>query len=278
MGELQVGTVGGLFRYPVKSMLGETLSELTIGPAGVVGDRAWALRELVNGRIVSAKKWRQAFDFRAAYAAESAAPIITLPDGRKIAADAPEASQLISAAFGHKLELAHAEADQTLRASFDPAMVFGDVPLEQMMPVLQKYHPPDAGPDYWGMPPGTFFDAAPLHILTTGTLAHLGRLNRESHFDARRFRPNILIDTGAGADRFIEDDWLTGRLRLGEVTIAVTAPVVRCVMTTHEQDDLPRDLAVLRTAASHHSALVGAYAAVEQPGRVRVGDSVALIR
>src|SRR5579863_8074115 len=121
MGELQVGAVRGLFRYPVKSMLGETLGELTIGPAGVIGDRAWALREIVNGRIVSAKKWRQAFDFRAAYAAESAAPIITLPDGRKIAADAPEASQLISAAFGRKLELAHAQADQALRASFDPA-------------------------------------------------------------------------------------------------------------------------------------------------------------
>jgi MOSC domain-containing protein YiiM len=48
-------------------------------------------------------------------------------------------------------------------------------------------------------------------------------------------------------------------------------------MTTHHQDDLPRDLAVLRTAADHHRALVGAYAAVAQAGRVRVGDRVTLI-
>jgi uncharacterized protein YcbX len=235
------------------------------------------LREIVNGRIVSAKKWRQAFDFRAAYAAESAAPIITFPDGRKIAADAPEASQLISAVFGHKLDLAHAAADQAQRASFDPEMVFGDLPLERMLPVLLKYHPIDAGPDNWGMPTGTFFDVAPLHILATGTLAHLGTLNRDSSFDVRRFRPNILIDTGSDADHFIEDDWLAGTLRIGAAAIAVTVPVVRCVMTTHDQAGLPRDLAVLRTAADHHDALVGAYAEVAQPGRVRLGDPVVLV-
>ncbi len=278
MGEQQVGTVGALFRYPVKSMLGETLRELTIGPGGVIGDRAWALREVVNGRIVSAKKWRQTFEFRAAYESESTTPAITLPGGRKIAADAPEAPELLSAAFGRKVGIARAEADQSLRASFDPEMVFGDVPFEQMMPVLQKYHPIDAGPDNWGMPKGTFFDAAQLHILATGTLAHLGNLNRASRFDVRRFRPNILVDTGSNADHFIEDDWLAGTLRIGEAAIAVTAPVVRCVMTTHDQGDLPRDLAVLRTAAAKHSALVGAYAAVEQPGRVRVGDRVLLIK
>jgi uncharacterized protein YcbX len=278
MDERQVGTVGALFRYPVKSMLGETLSELTIGPGGVIGDRTWALREIVNGRIVSAKKWRHMFEFRAAYDSESAVPTITLPGGRKIAADAPEAPELLSAAFGRKVGIARAEADQTQRASFDPEMVFGDVPFEQMIPVLQKYPPIDAGPDNWGMPKGTFFDAAQLHILATGTLAHLADLNYEARFDVRRFRPNILIDTGSDAGHFIEDDWLAAKLRIGEAAIAVTDPVVRCVMTTHEQTDLPRDLAVLRTAAAHHSALVGAYAAVEQPGRVRVGDRVLLIK
>lgn len=276
--ERQVGTVGALFRYPVKSMLGETLNELTIGPGGVIGDRAWALREIVNGRIVSAKKWRHIFEFRAAYESESAVPTITLPGGRKIAADAPEASALLSAAFGRKVGIARAEADQAQRASFDPEMVFGDVPFEQILPVLQKYPPVDVGPDYWAMPAGAFFDAAQLHILTTGTLAHLGELNPEARFDVRRFRPNILIDTGSNAGHFIEDDWLAARLVIGEATIAVTVPVLRCVMTTHDQTDLPRDPGVLRTAAAHHSALVGAYAAVEYPGRVRVGDRVILIK
>lgn len=277
MTELQVGTVGALFRYPIKSMLGEELGELTIGPGGALGDRAWAMRELANGRIISAKKWRGAFEYLAAYETGSSVPMITLPGGRKIMADAPEAAELLSTAFGGRLAIERAAADQALRASFDPAMVFGDVPPEQMMAVLQQY-PVDAGPDNWAMPKGTFFDAAPLHVLASGTLAHLGRLNRVSRFDVRRFRPNILIDSGPDADRFIEDEWLPGMLNLGTVAIALTAPVVRCVMTTHNQGELPRDLAVLRTTAAHHNALVGLYARVEQTGRVRVGDRVTLIR
>jgi uncharacterized protein YcbX len=276
MSERYIGTVKALFRYPVKSMLGEELGELTIGPGGAIGDRAWAMRELSNGRIISAKKWREAFKFRAAYENESAVPIITVPGGRKIAADTPEAAEILSAAFGGAIRLEPAVSDEAIRASFDPAMIFGDVPIERMLPVLQRYHV-DAGPDNWAMPPGTFFDAAPLHVLTTGTLAHLGRLNPASRFDPRRFRPNLLIDAGTDAERFIEDEWLAGTLRVGAVTIAVTAPVVRCVMTTHSQTDLPRDLAVLRTAADHHDALVGVYARVEQAGRVRVGDRVTFV-
>ena len=108
MSERQVGTIAALFRYPVKSMLGEKLSELTIGPGGVIGDRAWAMRELANGRIVSAKKWRKTFEFRAAYESGSSAPVITLPGGDRIAADAPGAAEMLSAAFGAKVDIAHA--------------------------------------------------------------------------------------------------------------------------------------------------------------------------
>src|SRR5579885_937642 len=168
MSEHQIGTVAALFRYPVQSMLGERLGELALGPGGVIGDRAWALRELANGRIVSGKKWRHTFEFSAAYEPGSAAPVITLPDGRKVAADAPGAAEMLSAAFGARVEMARAAADQTWRAAFDPAMVFGDVPFEQMMPALQQHSPVDAGPDDWGMPKGTFFDVAPLHLLATG--------------------------------------------------------------------------------------------------------------
>ena len=48
-----VGTLCEIWRYPVKSMLGEQLSELTIGVGGGIGDRVWALRELESGRIAS---------------------------------------------------------------------------------------------------------------------------------------------------------------------------------------------------------------------------------
>ncbi|HSD10444.1 MAG TPA: MOSC N-terminal beta barrel domain-containing protein, partial [Candidatus Binatia bacterium] len=45
MGRRQIGVVKDLFRYPVKSMLGERLTEVDIGESGVIGDRAYALRE-----------------------------------------------------------------------------------------------------------------------------------------------------------------------------------------------------------------------------------------
>src|SRR4029453_6479488 len=82
----QIGVVKELFRYPVRSMLGERLSEVEIGTQGVIGDRAYALRE-ANGRVVTAKKWANLFEFCARYDAPptpgALAPLsITLPDGR----------------------------------------------------------------------------------------------------------------------------------------------------------------------------------------------------
>jgi uncharacterized protein len=75
----------------------------------------------------------------------------------------------------------------------------------------------------------------------------------------------------------IEDEWLNHTLQIGrETEIAVTVPVVRCVMTTHSQEDLPRDLGLLRTVAKQHEALVGAYANVKTPGRITIGDPVML--
>jgi uncharacterized protein YcbX len=89
----QIGVVKDLFRYPVKSMLGERLSEVDIGAHGVIGDRAYALRE-VNGRVVTAKKWANMLEFYARYDAPPTPGAlvqlsITLPDGRTIQAQGP---------------------------------------------------------------------------------------------------------------------------------------------------------------------------------------------
>src|SRR5271157_1076671 len=105
MAKRQIGTVGGLSRYPVKSMLGEKLAELNVTLHGVVGDRAWALREHTTGRIVSAKKYPKMFEMRAVYEGSpdggALAPVgITIPDGRTIHADDPDASDILSSVLG----------------------------------------------------------------------------------------------------------------------------------------------------------------------------------
>ncbi|MDQ3665230.1 MAG: MOSC N-terminal beta barrel domain-containing protein [Acidobacteriota bacterium] len=63
-------SVAALWRYPVKSMMGEELNSATVGKRGILGDRAFALIDDESGQVVSAKnpkRWPDLFCFRAAY-------------------------------------------------------------------------------------------------------------------------------------------------------------------------------------------------------------------
>jgi MOSC domain-containing protein len=275
----QIGIVKELFRYPVKSMLGERLERLDIGERGVIGDRAWALRESANGKVVSAKKFAQMLDCRAAYEASpvdgDSAPIkIELPDGRVLhAADSDAAAQL-SAVLGRELVIERAQASQYTRAGIDPGTIFGDVPIENVMPQLSRASMPDT----FALVNGTFFDSATIHVLATGTLAHMRSLVGEgAQLDSRRFRPNIVVDTGPAASGFVEDEWTERTLEVGDrVRIVAIKPALRCVMTTHRQEDLARDLRIIRAAAQFHKATVGVFASIGAPGAVSIGDPVFL--
>lgn len=276
----QIGVVQELFRYPVKSMRGERLSAVDIGAHGVIGDRAYALRE-ANGRIVTAKKWATMLECSARYEAPpmpaALAPLrITLPDGRTIAAPAPDASAVLSAVLGRPVVLERAQRYQRSYAGIDPATVFGDVPVEHVLPGRTTATLPDA----IALPPGTFFDSASMHVLASGTLAHLRTLiGADVQLDARRFRPNMVVETVPGGEGFMEDDWLEGTLAVGEsVRLVQLRPTLRCVMTTHRQADLGRDLRILRTAAQHHHDHVGVWASIGATGTVRIGDPVVLVR
>ena len=124
MDKRQVGIVKALFRYPVKSMLGEEIDECEVGVKGVVGDRAYALRE-TSGRVVTAKKWANMFEFSARYdstpAADGLAPIrIELPGGRAIHAQDPDASTVLSTILGRKVTLVRVSAEVRARAEIDP--------------------------------------------------------------------------------------------------------------------------------------------------------------
>jgi uncharacterized protein YcbX len=275
----QVGIVAALWRYPVKSMLGEQVAELEITTKGAVGDRAWALRELSTKRIVSGKKFAAMFKFRSSYdeppVTGSFSPVsIHMPDGTTIHAADPGASETISAALGAKVNLERCESITRERAGIDPKTVFADVPVEQVIPGLTaETMPPD-----FGLSPGSFFDSAPMHMIASGTLRHLAKITGgKSIFDPRRFRPTIFVDTGLSDDRFVEDEWENITIRVGDsLKIVKPQAALRCVMTTHPQDDLPRDLAILRTAAQHHRANVGVFAQIGAPGTIRLGDPVFL--
>jgi uncharacterized protein YcbX len=136
-----------------------------------------------------------------------------------------------------------------------------------------------------GSPAGTFFDFAPIHLLTTSTLDRIAELNPRGTAEVERYRPNIVIRTTAAG--FTENDWAGQHLRVGgELTLRVMSRTPRCAIPTLEHGDLPRDTAALRVLAEHNRVTpveplapqpcAGAYAQVLRPGRIAVGDVVRL--
>jgi MOSC domain-containing protein len=125
------------------------------------------------------------------------------------------------------------------------------------------------------MPARTFFDAASVHVLTTATTDRLRELYPEGRFEARRFRPNLVVEPAQHVKDFVENGWVGRTLRVGEeVRLKVSGPCGRCVMTTLAQGDLPHDLGILRTAVRHNKVKVGVYASVEHGGSINRADPV----
>jgi uncharacterized protein YcbX len=304
MATQQIGTVCELWRFPVKSMLGEKLDEVLVTTNGVVGDRAYAFKDLGNGRIANARKSPKLIEFRAVYVTPPTPTVlgsvlITMPDGRTIHAEDPNASEVLSAALGLNLRLDRPRKDEVTEIEIDPKTVFADVPVEKVLPAERLAADPwlhevydlpveetlpaftaDTLPSYFKGLPGTFFDVAPMHVIATGTLEHLRKLrNGEGIFDTRRYRANIYVKTPPELTGFVEDAWLGGALQIGDsMRFSQMQPALRCVVTTMKQEGLPKDPGILRVSAQHHMNNVGVYGAVESPGLVKVGDPVFFIK
>ena len=264
-------TVVSLRRYPVKSMMGEELNSTWVTPDGLLGDRAFALVDRADGKVVSAKnprKWPELFNFQTAYVesprpGEANPPVrITLPDGTIVNSRQEDADEAITRALGRPVTLAALAPEQPC--------------LEEYWPDMEELDHRDAVTDEQ-MPKGTFFDAAPVHLLTTSTLDSLRKTYPEGRFEVRRFRPNIVIQPDVDGDGFVENGWIDHVLSIGEqVQLRITGPCPRCVMTTLAQSDLPADTGILRTAARQNQAHVGVYASVLRGGEIRRGDAVRL--
>lgn len=268
----QIGVVATIHRYPVKSMMGEELNAAQIGAKGMLGDRAYSLADPATGKIVSAKnpsKWPTLFSFRAAFfrppEENGGLPParITFPDGGSASTEDKNIEARLSSALGKPVRfLSGARGTGT---------------LEEYWPDMDGLARRDVVTDET-MPAETFFDCAAIHFLTTATLTSLRGFYPEGRFESRRFRPNLVIETLPGVKGFPEnDEWNEKNLIIGsEVKLKITGPCGRCVMTTLPQGDMSRDIGILKTAANHNQARVGAYASVLQGGKVRSGDVVCI--
>jgi MOSC domain-containing protein len=281
----EVGAVVSLWRYPVKSMLGEELQTAQALEYGLLGDRAYALLDRAGGKVATAKnprKWPSLFAFQATFieppgrSAQVSPVRMTLPDGAIVTSEQPDCDQALSQALNREVTLA-----VTVRGQV--AGVQASVPASWTAQA-EEYWPDMEGLDYretvtdFALPPGTFFDCATVHLLTTATLNRLRDLYPQGRFEVQRFRPNLVVDPVGGEQGFAEDAWIGHTLAIGdEVRLHITGPCGRCVMTTLAQGALPKDTEILRTAVQHHQGQVGVYAAVVRGGTIHRGDRIRLV-
>ena len=261
-----MGTIASLWRYPVKSMMGEELRSTNVTEKGIHGDRAYALLDIETGKIVSAKnpkRWPNMFSFRSRYEdiANSNNIRITLPDGTTVKNNDENSNSILSDVLGKEVKIISQVPD--------------DPQLEEYWPDIEELDNRDIVTDE-DMPRGTFYDLAILHLLTTSTLNELSRLYPEGRFEARRFRPNIIINTEQ--EGFVESGWIGKTLAIDdEVKLKITDHCPRCVMTILPQGDLPKDTNILRTAAQHNDAHVGVYAEFIKGGIIKCDDAVSIV-
>lgn len=287
-------TVTALYRYPVKSMLGESLSRATITERGVLGDRAYAVLDLETNMVASAKvpkRWAAILGFSARFVSEPVAgqdppPVeITFPDGSVHRSDENGIDKALSDVFGRDVTLITAPREGTAFEELWPE-INGLAPDQFIADTTGRHE--DSGEAISKLDlaaaanvPGTFFDLSCLHVLTESTLDTLRAAAPDATFDVRRYRPNIVLgDAGEG---FVENDWPGASTAIGGSRVQFSFSTMRCVMTTLGQGDLPADADTLRTIAKQNRieipqvggvwACAGVYAEVAETGEIAVGDA-----
>ncbi|MGY6019820.1 MOSC domain-containing protein [Streptomyces spinosirectus] len=275
-----MGTVAALYRYPVKSMLGEAVPAAAVTERGLAGDRTYAVLDGTGG-VGSAKhprKWGDLLRCRGRLD-DSGRVRVVLPDGAVLEVEDPDLDERLSKLLGR------------------PVFVSADVPergrLERAVPEYEGGVPEavrkSASVDATGesittgsVAPGTFFDFGRVHLVTTASLDRMRAVRPAGDFDVRRFRPNLVVDTEGGPG-FPEDAWPGSQLRVGEALFRVVVPTPRCVIPTLGHGELPPDPGIMRAVAREHRipvfdlgrlSCLGVYLEVLETGTVRAGDPV----
>jgi uncharacterized protein YcbX len=306
-----IGRVLEIWRYPVKSMQGQQLDTCVIERNGILGDREWALRDDTAGEITGARKFpillqctvryrKETFD------GETPHVDISLPDGSTIGSDAADVNACFSALVGRPVSLwprqpatnrAHHRRSQpgvalmgilgrsrTMRRVIQGLM--RSTGIDKAMRDELSREPGEPLPDMadfsaeileFATLPGTYFDAFPLHLITTASLAAMSRINPSSIWDSRRFRPNVVIETAQDLSGLVENNWSGRAVQLGNVRAKCETPTVRCGVPTRPQADLPNDPTILRTIVREADQKLGIYASVVASGRLSVGDLVEVL-
>ncbi len=271
-----------IHRYPVKSMLGETPSEVAVSERGIQGDRAWATRDEVRGGIRGAKKLPQLMLF-GARSIDGNTSEITAPDGSTCLTSSDEMNHWLSEKLDHSVtlwpllppdNLEHYRRGAPDSEDFEQELreIFGRTP-DEPLPDLSAF----AEVIEFESPPGTYFDAFPIMLMTQQSLDTMSQAAPNSAFDEKRFRANFILDVGSSTDRFPEQAWIGKELHIGDVVLKVIDTCPRCSMTTHATDTLPRDTDIMRHLVTEAEGNLGVYAKVVRSGTITQGQTVTVV-
>lgn len=223
-----------LWRYPVKSMAGEALTEAEVGIRGIDGDRQWGLVDLDTGLVLTARRVPELLF--AVPELDGDEVRIHLPDGTITADDA-----VLSTWLGRRVELRRPEPDE--RGQYE---------------IAENDDRPEGGWTRWQGPKGVWHDSnrTRLSIIAEESLGD---------WDVRRFRPNVVV---GGRD---EHDLVGRVVHIGDVTLEVVKEIDRCVIVTRPQPGLGRDKTVLQQVHTARGGNLGVGALVRSPGTIAVG-------
>jgi hypothetical protein len=246
--------VAELWRYPVKSLLGERLPTLRVVADGVDGDRSWGIMDHGDGRILTARREPRLL-FASSRMAPRDGPVITLPDGRELAGIGPVTDAALSAWLGKPVTLVAASERDAARAEY-----FADATDDASQAIE------------WTMPNGRFVDAFPVLVITTAGLRSGAVAYPPGTWDVRRFRPNILVRVDG--EGWLEDAWADRRLGVGSTQLIPRRRCIRCTMVNRSQPGLDRDVNIYKALHRTHGGEAGMWSEVERPGTIAEGDVV----
>ena len=238
-----LGHVRELVRYPIKSMAGTPTESAFLGFHGLDGDRRFAFRRLGDD---SGFPWLTA----------SRVPALILyhPSGLDESTGEPLPTH-VRTPSGTEVELRSAELRNEIAERFGSGVE------------LMKFK-------------HGIFDDGSISVISLATMAGIGR-EVGADLDRRRFRANIVLDTGEH-EPFLEDEWVGGTLLFGDSeprpAVSVTARDLRCVMVNLDPDTATQDARVMKTVVRLNKNNAGVYGTVVQTGTVRVGQPVRLVR
>ena len=256
----RIGVIKEIWRFPVKSMQGDSIDRCVVTDNGVVGDHRWPMRDEGRAEVQWGKMYPQLMLCSARYRNEPQGDDIgtvdvTFPDGETVGSDDARVHHKLTELIGREAKLWPLQPASNVQfyKRYKPderqfmqeiTDAFAREPGEPGEPVPEMSQFPEVLLDHVSVP-GTFFDNEEIHLIATASIAYMRTKTPDANWDIRRFRPNFFIQTDPGLDGLVENEWVGKRLTVGAATLQISAPTTRCGMTTRLQGDLEFDKTIL---------------------------------